>query len=350
MKLLKTVITVWVSLFWITLAGCGNGGGGSASGAGIQALNLLDRPSEGDFSSAVAINDTGTVVRLSDTAKEVTQGARWTVDATGVALIQSVLDSLDGNYSAAYAVNNGGTVVGESSSGAATVPVSWPAGSITPSPLTLPSGGGTNGAAYGINTIGQIVGEAQDVAGNTVAVMWAWPGSTAVTLPGLGGSASSAYFINDAGEAVGEAEDACGVMHPVMWRIGAGTSVVAELPMLSPGTDTGGIAFGINQAGDIVGEVELADGSRKTVLWQANAAGGFEVIETRFSSAYAVKDANRVCADSFGVAFEWNPCSAAITPCDENTASPDISQAFGVNENNLVVGRVGTQAFVEAPQ
>jgi uncharacterized membrane protein len=298
----------------------------------------------------VAINDPGTVVRLSDTAGEATQGARWTVDATGVPLTQSVLNSLDGNYSAAYAVNNAGTVVGESSSGAATVPVSWVAGSSTPSPLALPSGGGANGAAYGINALGQIVGGVQDAAGNTVAVVWAGPGSTPVALPGLGGATSSAYFINDVGEALGESEDACGVMHPVMWRIGAGTSMVAELPMLNPGTDTGGMAFGINQGGDIVGEVELADGSRRTVLWHAKAAGGFEVIETRLSSAYAVKDANRVCGDSLGLASVWDFGNDTISPCNSDTASPDISQVFDVTENNLVVGRVGTQAFVAAPQ
>ncbi len=321
----------------------------AAQFAAFDTATGLSNPAGGDFSAAVAINEGNTIVGLADTLTDVNKGAIWTVDAAAAESSTSiVLDSLDSNYSAAYAVNDSGTAVGESSNGADIVPVIWPAASTSPTALQPLAGGGANGSAYGINTAGQMIGEAQDANGNMVAVLWQDETTAATPLALLtGGATSSAYFVNDVPEAVGAAEDANAIQKPVFWNVNANT--ITELPLLNA-DDTSGIALGINAAGEIVGEVVLVDSTREAVLWRPDGAGGFTVTDLGSSSAAAINDVNRISGNVANAASVWD--SRSVVPATSNSlgAGFAVSQAYSMNDSNIIVGIMDGRAFAIAPQ
>ncbi len=369
MKIEKTILTVMFSALLTTLVACGGGGGGNGGGSpnpnvpqtpGAVDLTFgsaanLSNPSLGNFSTAVAVNSAGVAVGMADDPSDINKAARWTIvlnDTDAVEQDAQVLDGLDSTYSAAYDINDNGLVAGESADGTAIVPVVWPSGVTTATALSLLTGG-INGAAYGLNASDQIVGESDDGTANLTAVFWASSTSAPTALPGLGGPKSAAYFLNDTGEAVGEAEDGAGLRHAVVWDVINGT-LTATLPMLNA-DDTGALALSINTAGQIVGEIELADGSSRGVLWQPDGAGAYAAVDLGPNNASAINDANIIAgnftnAGQIETAAVWD--TVTPTPEASNTVAEGVlfSHAYGLNDNNLVVGVRDNLAFAAAGQ
>src|SRR5580658_2812497 len=105
------------------------------------------------------------------------------------------------SYMSAGTINSAGTVAGYSTNGSGdTFAFSWSIGSISLTDLgTL---GGSASAANGINDSGTIVGYA-DLAGDTIAHAFSYSDGSMTDLGALGGGNSSAYGINDSGMIVG---------------------------------------------------------------------------------------------------------------------------------------------------
>jgi probable HAF family extracellular repeat protein len=349
----------------VALAGCGGGGGGGAAAGPTPApLTFTTTPLVGiggTFGIAVAVNNAATSVQVvgqADTAGLDTRGVRWDVDAvTGIPVAPVTLDPIGaGTFSAAYAINNAGIAVGESASGADTVAAFWSADAI-PVVTALPTAAGilAPSAAYGINNAGQIVGEAT-VGVTPHAVLWNDSVAAPVDLGLLvGGTASAAYFISDAGIVVGEADDATGIW-AVAWRVSPAGDLVAGPVVLTPMTGhVAGIALGIDAAGQVVGESEDGVGAIHAALWTINTttlatAGGVSL--GAGGSANAINAVSRIAGqlETPVLAKVWDARFPALAPDNVFAVGVGPSQAFGINNANMVVGADGSQGFVAIPQ
>ena len=114
-------------------------------------------------------------------------------------------------------------------------------------------------------------------------------------------------------------------------------------------TDTAGIALSINIAGEIVGEVELADGTRTAVLWRPDGAGGYSATDLGFTSAAAMNNGSRIVGNDMDSASIWDSRSTVISNNNEIVVSIARSHAYGINDDDIVVGILGNTAFATAP-
>ena len=349
----------------LSVAGCGGGGGTPASGTsggnssppppalgGTTALTPAGPTAV--FSLAVAINDANTIVGTAETtAGSIFTAAFWTVDATGTtASAPTALESLTpGGYSSGFALDAAGDIVGQADDGLALVAVLWRSGSTTPEalPALFPGGFST---AYGISPDGNlIVGEAEDASFTTRAV--AWPVNAGVVqspltlpeafaLPDLPGTFASAYAVNDAGWIVGEVEDDGGQSHAVYWQPdGNGGYTMGDL---RGGGEISSLAQGINSLNQIVGESETSPGSFAPALWADDGTGEFKRTEVAtVGGAASINDTGRIAG--------WDgPTPKARVWDADSLSGTDLfstaSQAYAINNNDLVVGHNGTEGFV----
>jgi len=167
-----------------------------------------------------------------------------------------------GDYSSAFAINDAGTVVGASNTGSAIVPFIWnPTVGLQRIPLLL---GDNCGQGFGINKYGHVAGYS---SGPNGARAFLWIQSTGVhnlgSLPG--GSYSRAHDVNDSDEVAGMSASPAGDRAVLWTKIGN----VRDLGTL-PG-DTSSEALAINKAGDVVGYSKGPEGLR-AFLW-TEAAG-----------------------------------------------------------------------------
>jgi len=356
------------------LAGCGGGGGGGANNAagpdidgdGIpntadafpsdatrfaaQTTVLLAGVTGGTFSAAMAINNSNQVIGLAENSAAEVKGARWTVNAAaGTASAPVTLEPLTGNtYSAAYGINDAGVTVGESKNGGETVAAFWPAGGTSAAALSL-TGFAAPAAAYEINNAGQVVGEATVGAVNR-AVIWNSTTAAPVALGTLtGGTYSAAYAINESGLVVGEADNSAGQNRAVAWLVspqGAVTAGPVDLGTLDGHVTS--FALGVDASGRVVGESETAAGEPRATLWTINPQTLAVTARTDLGSggAHAINGADRV-AGHLGtptLASVWDTRNLNL-PNNIQTGAA-FSQAFGLNDDNLIVGLSGTQGFV----
>jgi uncharacterized membrane protein len=310
---------------------------------------LLERLTGGSFASAVAVNDSAEVAGLSEDAGGAVKAVRWAVTSAG-ASAPAQLDPIAGNdYSAAYGIGDDGAAVGESAKGSAFVAVVWPAASATPLELSL-SGFGPPAAAYGVSG-SRVVGEAL-AAGASTAVLWSGAGADPVALGTLGLGSSAAYAISATGLVVGEgAVEGTGAARGVLWKLDA--AGVPGLPVALaplPG-HVASVALGVNAAGEIAGESESASGETHGVLWRLDGAGAPGApIDLGIASASAVNGASRVVGSSATPhqASAWDLRNTSLV-APVLTGTFTISQAYGLNEFNLAVGRADDQGFVALP-
>lgn len=357
-------------LLTLIMAGCGGGGGSAAptatpdplatGGTGVTLTPNQD-PAQGGsvtatFSSAVAINDAGRVIGFAETAAgSVIRAAAWSVDATGAATqAPAELKPLGVNtFSAAFGVDAAGNVVGQSSNGTALVAVLWRNGVSEPERLpTLTTGGFSS--ANGISPDGRwIVGEAEDAGFVSRGVIWPVTGGVVgapvvlpetFTLPTVAGAFAAAYGVNNSGWVVGEVEDDQPRFHAVLWRpLPAGGYSLTDL---RTGGEEGSSAFAVNALFQVVGESEVAPGIFVPMLWAADRAGEFK--PTTLAAA-----GTAVGINNFGHIVGWNASTPLAAIWDSATPATTVnlfstdSQAFGINNDNLVVGRVGSQGFIK---
>lgn len=349
----------------VALAGCGGGGGGDAAPAGPTPVPLTFATVPlagigGTFGAAVAVNSGAAAVKAvgqADNAALQTMGVRWDVNPvakTAAAPVQ--LPPLGaGTFSAAYAVNNAGVSVGEADDGVSIVAASWSVDAV-PVVTALPTAAGivAPSAAYGINTAGQIVGEAT-LGGALHAVLWNDSAAAPVDLGLLvGGTFSAAYFISDAGIVVGEADDATGNSMAVAWRVSPIGGITAGPVVIAPLTGhVSSIALAVDAAGRVVGESEDATGVIHAAMWTINTTTLAPAPGTDLGaggSASMINSVSRIAgqlgtpalAKVWQVGFPASPGNVLIG------AGP--SQAFGINNTNVVVGADGANAFVAFPQ
>lgn len=210
---------------------------------GIRDIGALNG---GDYSVAYSINDSGQVVGISNTDRQISAFV-WTQEG-GL----KALSPLPGNTACgAYAINSTGEIAGFSGTHA----VVWNGSSIT----DLGTLGGASSEAHDINSNGQVVG----VSGTDTGphAFFSPDGSTMKDLGTLPGDTSSrANHINDQGMVVGASEGLTSV-HAFVWSSQNGMTDIGTLP--------GGHyteAFGVNNSGQIVGQSGSSLGTR-AFLW-----------------------------------------------------------------------------------
>lgn len=363
----------------LVLAGCGGGGssGGTVAGTptapGSPVAGALDPGAAGvatdqvdngsgvvvtaNFTSAVAVNDLNQVIGYA----EVTPGApftaaRWTVNATGGALVTptALAPLLPAGFTAAFALDGSGNVVGQANNGSRLVAVIWNNGPGAPTVLPQLAAAG-NYAAYGISADGSlIVGEAADASGHNRAVLWMANGAgaflsapTVLPVNSFASGADLSLFSSASGVArvgtteiliAGEAEAGNGDLHGALWRSADGGTSFAAVDL---GLDRP--AYAVNGSRQVVGE-NLA--TLSPVSWTISPAGvaGAPVALAAAGSAVAINDSGRIAGTSGtpGLATVWS----GTTPTPQYTTA---SQAFGLNNDAqpLVVGQVGLQGFVK---
>lgn len=385
MKQYRLLLTGFLAALALSLAGCGGGGGGGGGGGPNNSTgSLQDRDGDGipdaqdafpdnlarfanfgmknltvpngAFSAAVDVSDAPNplIVGSADQGTGVMKAVTWTLNgATGQPASAITLNALAGNtYSSAFGVNDAGTVVGESEKSADFVAVFWPAGGLDPAELSLTVGTTTfaGGAAYGINDAGQIVGEIKRADGTLMAALWTGTAAAPVELPSLGGSSASAYFISDGGWIVGESATAAGVSHATLWTVNAAGVPGSPVDLgVLPG-HLKSIALGVDNEGRIVGESEDSGGEVHATLWIPGLVGYAIADLGSGASAQAINDADRIAGHSgaTSLARAWDTRNTSLV----ETILPgvDNSQAFGMNEGNMVVGVAGSQGFLALPQ
>ncbi len=360
----------------LALAGCGGGGGGTAAApAGTPGVDApggiviapIENPNPaappGVFALPSAINNNNQIVGV---AEEVLGGplkpAFWQVDNLGATTVApSTLAAVvaDG-FAAAFGLNNGGVIVGVV--GTATAGINraavWSNKDAPPTqlPLLAPS---SPSAAYGISPSGRIVGTAENADRLLQAVRWERADDGSVTgpfiLPGVPpGWESEAYAINGDNTIAGEMINADGQSLAVLWRFNGSTYDRVDLPAIVGFANA--IAFGLNTpaAGQpllVVGEVsdDGIGGETHAARWSVNGA---TITATdlgnnnRGSSAAAVNTAGLTVGYEESVA-DVQQASVWAIPTLKSILVETDSQAFGVNNNNLVVGRSGSQGFVK---
>ncbi|HYL36648.1 MAG TPA: PEP-CTERM sorting domain-containing protein [Bryobacteraceae bacterium] len=200
---------------------------------------------------AMGINNAGTIIGSHGHAFRLVNGA-W----------QDLGTLPGGDWSSAYAISESGSVVGYGNiaSGAFRGMVWNPAGGLT----ELGTLGGLNSYATGINSSGEVVGHASVASGYEHAFLF--DGATLMDLGTLGGGSSYAYGINDSGTIVGYSWTASGDNPSAFVYLGG---VMLDLNALIPSGSAWQLleAYGINGAGDIVGS-GLLDGRPSAFLLQ----------------------------------------------------------------------------------
>jgi probable HAF family extracellular repeat protein len=239
------------------------------------------------------------------------------------------LGTLGGDFSQALAINNSGQVVG----------TAWTTGNdgshatiwngSTATDLT-PGISGWSSVANSINASGQ-------VAGNTIVQFstwdWAWRasvwnGATVTVLSTLPGTVhSDAWAINNSGQVAGRSiidSD----YHATVWN---GTNP----------TDLGiGFARGINDAGQIVGDSRTLSGNHHATVWNGTVATGLGTLGGTSSAAYAINNtgiivgSSRVTGDAEHHATLWDGTVAT----DLGTLGGTSSAAYAINNSGVVVG------------
>jgi probable HAF family extracellular repeat protein len=206
-------------------------------------------------SSGFAINRSGEVAGVAQTATGKSDAALWTgtttVDLGALAPLSS------GSKSEATGINDSGQVVGywyPSGTGGVR-PWLYSNGTMTslPEPSNLTS---TSCAPGAINNSGEIVGYCLDASGNYHAVLW--QNGTVTTLGTLGGlQATSAYAINNNGQIAGEGTTSTGASHGFLDSNGTVTDLGSFTPFAlndngvmidpsGPSIDSGGTVQNLN--------------------------------------------------------------------------------------------------------
>jgi hypothetical protein len=113
----------------------------------------------------------------------------------------------------------------------------------------------------------------------------------------------------------------------------------------------GGIALGVSAAGEIAGESESASGETHGVLWRLAAGVPDPPIDLGVATASAVNGSSRVVgtAGSPARASAWDVRNTSLVD-PILTGAFTASQAYGLNESNVAVGRADDRGFVALPR
>ena len=209
--------------------------------------------------------------------------------------------------------------------------------------------GGTSSSALDVNDSRQVTGNAQTPAGQPSprlnAFSWSAPGpmTNLGVLPGSN-NFSRGYAINDAGVVVGESDN------NVSRAFVSSGGVMTGLTRLAGDNDRG-VAHDINNAGEIVGISSNGTVSRPT-LWTFDGSsyapsdlGTIAGTPTSTGRAWAINEGGVAAglstnASGTSQATLWN--QGTITNLTSLGDGTRFSQAFGLNDLNIVVGSSST--------
>ena len=298
----------------------------------------------GNSSEAIAVNSTGQVVGMSNTAGDVTateHAFSWT-QAGGMV----DLGTLDGTWSWAVAVSPSGQVVGYG-----THAFSWTkAGGM----VDLGTLGGSNSRASAVSPSGQVVGYSYTTGGTDWhAFSWTQAGGMVDlgTLPGE--TQSSATDVNERGQIVGSSGTSSGAGDAFSWTAAGG--------MIDLGTLGGDYsdAMAVNSTGQVVGysptASDVSDAFGDAFSW--TAAGGMVDLGIPagydFSNAAAVNDSGQVVgtggflryftASGGFDAFSWTAAGGMVSLGTLPGYTSSVASA--VNDNGQVVGSVANYGY-----
>ena len=230
--------------------------------------------------------------------------------------------SVDGDYSSALDINDLGDIAGASNTGTGLIPFVWAAQDGAHTIQLLP--GDSCGQATAINKHGDVVGYS---SGRTGAKAFLWRRQTGVRNLGVlsGGSYSTARDINDSGEVAGMSDSPNG-KRAVLWTKRGNVVDLGTLP-----GDWESEAIAINNHGEIVGNSKGPRGTR-AFFW--SSGGGMEeagVLPGGTSSrAMDINDRGEVVGSSTSAsgdhAFVWTKRAGIV---DLNNADvPDPGFVF----------------------
>ncbi len=365
-------LLILIAAATLFLSGCGNSNNNSPAAPGLSnPAGITVAPIDDNnpatlpavFAVPAAINDSNQIVGSAEAeAGGVLKPTFWLVDNAGAATVAptAMATLFPTGFAAAHDINAGGVIVGN----AANVDTSLRAvvwGDKDAAPVLLNSlAGGFFAAAYGINDAGRIVGTSENIDGLLQAVRWQRAVDGTLTgpsvLPGVpAGWEAEANAVNSDNHIAGELVDVAGTSSAVVWKWDGVSYTALNLPV--PVGFDHAVAFDLNNPADgdpliVVGEVsdDGLSGLTHAVRWSIDAGNNITTTDLgstdRSSSASAVNTAGRAAgwennASAVSLATSWN------NPTGKGTLIATDSQAFDINNNNLVVGRSASQGFVK---
>lgn len=251
------------------------------------------------------ISPTNQVVGVSPTGASA--GAFSAFSSVGGGAMSN-LGSLGGN-SVAFAVNASGVIVGQSENAGITTATRWVGGV----PAAVPGLAGPNNSAGGINASGQIAGWMDAPSGGAVA--YRLTGSTLENFGNLGGLVSDINGMNASGRFVGNSQTPPGGFTSFRAFISdTSSNSLVNLGLLSP-SHTASLAFGINDSDTVIGTSNII----------------------QFAPSFVFQ--------SFGFVWKNGVMTGIPTPAGYEIVSPS-----GINNSELIVGRVAVNAFAPSSE
>jgi len=194
--------------------------------------------------------------------------------------------------------------------------------------------------ANGINNRGQIVGSGRDPGSSERPIVWDGPNKLGL-LSEFGVSSVSVLAISNSGLAVGQLP-AGHTSHATSWDLNGNFK---ELPPVGDSIyGPAGIARDVNNAGVIVGASSTANSLyNHATLWRGGSPQDIGVLAgDATSQAYGINNNDVVVGDSdalgFVHAFLWTAASGLVSL---DPAADQVSSARAVNDANWVVGAFG---------
>lgn len=364
--------TIWilVAAASLALAGCSDNDNtpaapGVTNPNGITATAIDDAnpaTAPGVFAVPAAINDGNQIVGTAEAAAGAAlQPAFWLVDNEGAATVAptALATIFPGGFAAAHDINSTGVIVGMAANTDTSIhAVVWANKDAAPTLLQSLSPGGF-AAAYGINDNGRIVGTAENGDGLLQAVRWQRDAGGTVTGPFVlsgvpAGWEAEAYKVNADGTIAGELISTEGISSAVIWQLVADAYVRLDLPGVAGLEHAMALDLASTAAGTpllVVGEVADAGlgGLTQAVRWTIDG-----VVVTRTTLGSAGHSSSAAAVNTAGRAAGWENSTSTVSqatvwgnPTGKTTLISTNSQAFDLNNNNLVVGRNGSQGFVK---
>lgn len=197
--------------------------------------------------------------------------------------------------------------------------------------------------AFGINDAAnvQVVGYTQPDGNSINFRAFLWDATNGMQdLGNLGGTSAQARAINDSGEVVGFSTNGSGEFKAFIWD---STNGIQDIGTLG-GTQAS--ARGINNLGEVVGTSEdVGVGEQFAFIW--DSVNGMSTLETFPSLSYSlaedINESSVACGEAESI---LGPSRATIWSggfaTDLGTLGGDSSIAYGINDNNEVVGSSDT--------